>query len=77
MLHTATAKSSEFEAGYGKRRYESEGELPDQMKDGELVVIKDLLCITERWSCQKDFQAINLNLLSELQERAKLLVLES
>ena len=69
VLQTAMAKSSEFEAGYGKRKHESEGELPD--------LIKDLLCVTERWSCQKDFHAINLNLLSELQKRAGLLVLES
>ncbi|XP_038987619.1 DNA mismatch repair protein MSH6 isoform X2 [Phoenix dactylifera] len=77
VLQTAMAKSREFEAGYGKREYESEGELPDPMKDGEVVVIKDLLCITERWNCQKDFRAINLNLLSEMQKRARVLVLES
>lgn len=76
VLQTAMAKSTEFEAGYGKHKYEKEGELPDIVKESEAVVIRDLLCIAERWNCQKDFHAVNLNLLSEIQQRARLLVLE-
>ncbi|KAK1318580.1 DNA mismatch repair protein MSH6 [Acorus calamus] len=74
VLQKAAAKSTEFEASYGKREYMSEGDLESHVKDDEIAVIKDLLHFPMASSCQSATHGTSPNLLLELQQRARLVL---
>ncbi|KAK1294157.1 DNA mismatch repair protein MSH6 [Acorus calamus] len=74
VLQKAAAKSTEFEASYGKREFMSEGDLESHVKDDEIAVIKDLLHFPMASSCQSATHSTSPSLLLELQQRARLVL---
>lgn len=75
VLEKAAAKSSEFESTYGKHKHVSNTKFSTSIKDDEITVIKDLLHATKSWNHHlEDSQVLNLSFLSEIQQRARLLV---
>lgn len=72
VLQKAVAKSTEFEAIYGKHKKESEENLPaDHCVDHMVVLIQSLLNFTAK-SCQKSSEGDGVTCLTELQRQAGL-----
>ncbi|KAL5863022.1 hypothetical protein ACOSQ3_000536 [Xanthoceras sorbifolium] len=75
VLQKAAAKSSAFEAIYGKHRTESEDNLPiHHSADEMMVLIRNLITITANLSCQKSSEGNGVSLLTELQHKARTLM---
>ncbi|KAH9730731.1 DNA mismatch repair protein MSH6 [Citrus sinensis] len=73
VLQKAVAKSTEFEAIYGKHKKESEENLPaDHCVDHMVVLIQSLLNFTANLSCQKSSEGDGVTCLTELQRQAGL-----
>ncbi|PSR94715.1 DNA mismatch repair protein [Actinidia chinensis var. chinensis] len=70
VLHKATAKSQEFEGMYGKHR-----KLPIQIaEDKTRGLIRHLIEIVTNLNCQETAERIDVRSLSELQNRARMLL---
>lgn len=73
VLQKAVAKSTEFEAIYGKHKKESEENLPaDHCVDHMVVLIQSLLSFTANLSCQKSSEGDGVASLTEMQRQARL-----
>ncbi|XP_020269979.1 DNA mismatch repair protein MSH6 isoform X2 [Asparagus officinalis] len=74
VLETATRKSTEFEINYGKGKKESRRDFSAAIKDEEIAVIKDFLAAAKNLDQDDNTQALNMRLLEEIHQRARLLV---
>lgn len=73
VLQKAVAKSTEFEAIYGKHKKESEENLhADYCVDHMVVLIQSLLSFTANLSCQKSSEGDGVTSLTEMQRQARL-----
>ncbi|XP_042414294.1 DNA mismatch repair protein MSH6 isoform X1 [Zingiber officinale] len=74
VLQKAAKKSNDFENDNQKGHTATERLISDEKTNAETTLIKELLSVVETWNLRRDSQAVNLSLLSNIQQRAKSLV---
>ncbi|XP_077230446.1 MUTS homolog 6 [Tasmannia lanceolata] len=74
VLVKAAMKSGEFEAIYGEHRHGSEGDTFCHVREDGIVVIQEILRFVVEASCHETSEVVGSTLLSELQQRASLIL---
>lgn len=77
LLENAASKSNEFEALYGKGRCGSKAQTSNALNDDLISVIQDILHGAISSNIHETCENAGMSLLSQLQQRAKLLLLEN
>lgn len=72
VLEKAMAKSTEFEMNYGK--HGTKCDIPSSTREA-VAVTQDMLRLMEAWGQQENPEAVSMQLLIEIQQKARLLVL--